>query len=497
MLSVFHPLHPGNHPQAVATGARPLAALFGARLADVYCKQGQAAVAEQAVAVAERQVAVLAAAGLTSVEYCRAAVQLARAQLGVSSACSSVNKAVWLASQAAVGTCHELAAAPAASRPQQWCSALHAAALLLAAEAALGRGDRPAALQQAAAALVAANGGGACSAARHHRAAALLFLGQHAAPHPEGDGHLAIWGLGQANACPGAEAPAAPKGRARKAPAKQPAGRGRSKAAAAAEEEECPSASTTAVLQAQHLQHLWAALELSRGQLVTHRMAAAALAEACGHQGRLHLAAWLLHSSLGASMRLQYQLVLYSRQQQLAQRQRRGVAAGDSGGDLAAQQQQLEEVAAALEPGLDWHLVAQLAGTAEPPPAAPAAARGRKAAAPKAAAARTACDLAAALAALEQQAQQQLRAWQVELPGSTAACSVSVLPSSSGGSLLISRLAPAGVDGEAPPPLLVCLPVQQLSASLSQHPIRALRMDDDDGPSMAVSRCVWVACACV
>ena len=245
------------------------------------------------------------------------------------------------------------------------------------------------------------------------------------------------------------------------------------------------------------------------------RVAAALLAEACGRQGHLHLAAWLLHWSLGAAMRLQYQLVLYSRRQQLVQRQRRRVATatsvGDGGSagsdDLAAQVLQLEQLAAGLEPGLDWQLVLALAGggngadggaTSQPGAASIPPARSRKAAAAAAAAAGggrapagPAPSAAAALAALDEQAGLQLAAWQSALPAGTAACSITVLPSSDGGSLLISRLAPAsGSDrdggrndgsgsGPSPPPLLVCLPVQPLSASLSQHPIRALRMDVD------------------
>ena len=221
---------------------------------------------------------------------------------------------------------------------------------------------------------------------------------------------------------------------------------------------------------------------------VPRRAAAAALAEACGRQGYLRLAAWLLHSSLGAAMRLQYQLVLYSRRQQLAQRARRGLAGGT---DSAAQLEELEDLSAVLQSELDWQLVACLAGDAREPAAAAAPpARGRKGAAAKAAAAATPADPAAALAALEEQAAQALRAWQAALPAGTAACSVSVLPSSDGASLLFCRLPPAegGGAGDRSPPLLVAVPVQQLSASLSQHPIRALQLDDEPGLGESVSR---------
>jgi hypothetical protein len=475
-----------------------MAALFAALLADVFCKQGQLAAAEQAASAAEQHLAVLTAGSSLPLLYCSAAVQLVRAQASVAAGSSGgggVSKAAWHECQVAVESCQELAAA---GGPQHaWCSALHAAALLTAAEAALQRDDRAVALQHAAAALAATDGSATGSALRHQRAAALLFRGQHAVPPPATAGqHLTVWGLGQAGGGPGPPEASAPKGRApRKAIAKQPAGRTRGKAAAAAIED---GGSAVAGL-AEHQQQLWQALELSSGLLSMHRTAAGLLAEACGRQGFLHLAAWLLHCSLGAAMRLQYQLVLFSRQQQLAQRQRRAVSAtvdSGGGGEAAAQIQQLEQLLLWLQPGLDWRLVRQLAGCVpqEQEPAAAPAARGRKAPASKAAAATATPDPVAVLAALEQQAAEQLAAWQAALPAGTAACSISVLPSSSGGSLLISRLAPAGASGDAggaiPPPLLVSVPVQQLSASLSQHPIRALLMDDDGdaGSGAAVSR---------
>ena len=199
----------------------------------------------------------------------------------------------------------------------------------------------------------------------------------------------------------------------------------------------------------------------------------------------MHLAAWLLQSSLGAAMRLQYQLVLHSRRQQLAQRARRGLL-----GEADAQPELLEQVSAVLDLGLDWQLVGCLAGSSSETATAAAPARGRKGGAAKAAAASASGDPVAALAALEGQAAEQLRSWQAVLPAGTAACSVSVLPSSGGSSLLICRLpaAKGGAGTAALPPLLVAMPVQQLSASLSQHPIRALQLDEDAGPGEAVSR---------
>ncbi|PRW58029.1 Regulator of spindle pole body duplication [Chlorella sorokiniana] len=72
---------------AVAAGASPVAALCGARLADIYCRQGQLAAAQQAVAGAEQQLNALeAAAGSASTAqlYCQSAVLVARAQLDCS-----------------------------------------------------------------------------------------------------------------------------------------------------------------------------------------------------------------------------------------------------------------------------------------------------------------------------------------------------------------------------------------------------------------------------
>jgi hypothetical protein len=473
-----------------------MAALFAARLADVFCKQGQLAAAEQAASAAEQRLSAVAAGSSLPLGYCQAAVQLVRAHVSVAAGssigCGGVSKAAWHECQVAVASCQELATAGGAQHA--WCIALQAAALLRAADAALQREDRAVALQHAAAALAATDGGATGSALRHQRAAALLFLGQHAAPPPATpEQHLAVWGLGQTSNAAGPAEASAIKVRA---PRKQPAGRSRVKAAAAASED----VETAGAGLAEHQQQLWQALELSSGLLSMHRTAAGLLAEACGRQGFLHLAACLLHCSLGAAMRLQYQLVLFSRQQQLAQRQRRAAAAAYSGAGCgeAVQVQQLEQLLAGLQPGLEWRLVRQLAGCVpqeqEPAAAMAPAARGRKASASKAAAVAAAPDPMAALAALEQQAAEQLAAWQAALPAGTAACSISVLPGSSGGSLLISRLAPpgaSGADGGAvPPPLLVSVPVQQLSASLLQHPIRALLMDDDGdaGGGAAVSR---------
>lgn len=261
----------------MAAGAAPLAALCAGRLADIYCRQGQLPAAQQAVAGAEQHLAALEAlAGSSSLaqQYCQAAVLVARAQLDSSSGKGTKT------CQAAVTSCRELvaAAAKAGGQPVAWCSALRAAALLQMAEAAMQAGNRPAALQDAADALTAAAGAATpCSAGRHMQAAALVFLGQHAVPAADAEQHLAVWGLGQPSSpssSAASEAPAA-KGRTRKAPSRQPASRGRSRAAAvtAAAADDEPASSSAAALQQQHLQHLWRALDLCRGQLATHRWA--------------------------------------------------------------------------------------------------------------------------------------------------------------------------------------------------------------------------------
>ncbi len=183
--------------------------------------------------------------------------------------------------------------------------------------------------------------------------------------------------------------------------------------------------------------------------------------------------------------------MLFSRRQQLAQRQRRGMGTGYAASELPAQLQQLECLSKVLQPEIDWQVVQELAcGGSTSKPAAASAPKGRRAPAPAATAGLQ--DLAPALAKLEQQAAQQLQAWLAPLPADTAVCSISTLPGSKGGSILISRLSPAACAGEPPlPPVLAVLPVQQLSASLSQHPIRALRLDDeaaDDACSAGLSR---------
>lgn len=250
-----------------------MAALCAARLADIYCKQGQLAAARHAVAAADLQLSSLEAAfgsaGPAQL-YCCMAFSVAQAQLLSSSGSKDGGKAC----QAAVASCRELAegAAPAGSRQRAWCCALLAAALLQAAEAAARQGEHAAALQHAADALAAAaEASTSCSSGRHLQAAALLFLGQHAAPAADADQHLAVWGLGPAGASSTAAAAEAPatKGRTRKAPAKQPASRGRGKAAAAAAGE--AASDSAAALQQQHVQHLWRAFELSRAELSTHR----------------------------------------------------------------------------------------------------------------------------------------------------------------------------------------------------------------------------------
>jgi len=275
--------HARSLMQAVAAGSAPVTAAFAARIADIHCKQGQLAAAEQAAAAAEQQLASASSADAQAVESCRAAVQLVRAQLGIAAAGSKVSKAAWLECQAAVASCREAAGAA----PGGWGHAMHAAALLTAAEAALQRDDRAAALGLAADALGATGTGStACSSLRYYRAAALLFLGQHSMGDASSDQHLAVWGLG-ATSSSSSEAAAdvvmeAPKSsRARKLAAKQPASRSRSKAAAAAAAEQddggtstassSGSAAVAAWQQQQHVRHLWHALELSRGLLSMHR----------------------------------------------------------------------------------------------------------------------------------------------------------------------------------------------------------------------------------
>ena len=283
----------------MALGSRPLAALAAARLADVLCKQRQLAPAEQALAAAE-----LLAAGLddrdggsssstggwcTPLGYCLATVQLVRAQLSAATAPAgggggaAARKAAWLACQAAAERCEQLAGS-APDSCSCWCRALHAEALLTAAEAALVlRDDRETALRFATAAAAGASAA-ACSGQRCQHAAALLFLGRHAESPQDGAAgqqqqqqQLAVWGLCPSPAGGAAWEPAdvaeGAKGggaRSRKAAAAAKpvvavgrGGRGKAATAAAAEDGGLPMSPSE--------RQLWQALALSRGLLATHR----------------------------------------------------------------------------------------------------------------------------------------------------------------------------------------------------------------------------------
>lgn len=219
------------------------------------------------------------------------------------------------------------------------------------------------------------------------------------------------------------------------------------------------------------------------------RLVAAHLASECGRSGYVHLAALLLHTSLGATMRQQYRLVLHTKLQQL---QRAGRAAG---ADVEQQRSVLQAALSQLGEPLEEVLVCQLAGQGAAVPALPAsqAAKGRRrAAAPAAPNPAPAQDL---LAALDQQAEAALRRWMAALPEGTVVCSLGSAPSSStsssrdpGGAsehLVISRLA----TGAAP--VILQLPAPEaLAAGAAQHPIRALSLDPEDSAARSSSR--WV-----
>lgn len=270
-----------------------MAAVLSARLADIYCKQGELAAAEQAATSAEQQLTAMRdRCNALAPAYCQAVVQLVRVQLSVTAACGSPGKTVWQGCVAAVSTCQELADAASAEGSAAgavgWCTALHATALLISAEVAWQREDAATAVDLATAALAAAKAGGACSALRYQQAAALVFLGQHAAPHTA-DGqmqHPTVWGLGGStgrSSAAAAEAVPTVKSRARRAPARQPASRSRGRSRTAVPEEDDvvtnsaaagqtdSGAAAAMAMQQQHVQHLWQALALSRGLLPVHR----------------------------------------------------------------------------------------------------------------------------------------------------------------------------------------------------------------------------------
>ena len=216
------------------------------------------------------------------------------------------------------------------------------------------------------------------------------------------------------------------------------------------------------------------------------RVAAAHLAAECGRAGQPHLAALLLHASLGATMRQQYRLVLYTKLQQLQQRAGRAAASAPG-----SQQEEQQEQCAALESALqqlcdplDAQLLRQLAGweaAGQASQAAAPAAKGRRRGAGAAAAAT--ClppEPVALVAALEAQAEEALGRWVGSLPQGTVVCSLSSQPglSIAGGRderLVVSRIA-AGA-----PPLVLQLPVpaEEAGGGLAQHPIKALSMEPE------------------
>jgi separase len=464
--------------QAAAAGAPLLCAAFGVRLADTWHKQGQPVLAAEALdsAAARLAAAPAAAAAGAAGRRCGAEAACLRARLHLSaSALAQARLACDIALEAAEQA-EELAGAGAGA-------ALVAQARLAGAECLAARGEAAAALEQAGAALEALGSEPCCLSGRVARVQLLLFLASHgagdSAAAPPLD-RLRVWGvvaLGDASS--GA------------APAKRAAGGGRG-----ARAQEAPSSGDAGADVV--WTHLWAAYELSGDLPHLQRLAAARLAELCGARGRLHLAAALLHGSMGATMQLQHRLVLHTRAAAAAQRRRRG-AEPDAGAEAAT-----AAAARALPAGLDPELVRLLArggdasSAAAAAPAARQGRRGGKAAAPAPppapAPAQDAAAVDAALEALDAQAAATLSAWLASLPAGTAACTLGVHPRS-----LPTSLAPMPGGPAAPPPpwgdrvvvsrlqagrapLLVELPVAALQAGgpSSHHPIRALRLDDEE-----------------
>eukprot|EP00887_Chlorella_sp_A99_P003555 scaffold7.g3555.t1 len=460
----------GAEHLAASAGCCVLAAFFSAKLADIACNQGDAERAQQLAAAAaqELECAAQGAAPSLAGQFCAAELAVVQARV---TAAAGDGKAALKGSQAAIACCSALltvAGARAGCAAGPAAAVLHSRALLCAAECLAGDGDAVRARQQAHAALSTVDGALPCSATRYWQAAALLFLSELnaalAEPHPTS---VAVWGLwtGSTDAAQTQQA-------AKPARGGRTVARGRSRAAAAEQREAEAAAAGDGVVE--QALGLWQALALSRELPVLHRRAAAALAMACGRQGRLHLAALLLHLGQGSAMRLQYRLVLHTKTWQAAQRQRRGgeVAAA------AAQMREHAEVAAVLEAGLDWEAVQQLGAGAAAFPAPEAAApsgRGRRGATAGrgARAAVTAPPMQELLAALDSQAERALEHWMDALPADAAVCSMAV--GAGGGSIVVCRLVPGGSL-----PLVVSLPAAPLSASLSQHPIRALSMGDEE-----------------
>lgn len=446
----------------MAIGSHLLAAWCASKLASVYCKQRQLKRMEQAVEAATHELESVGSAASLAAQLCHGELAAAAAEAALAAGDA---KTAWQRSQAAIREAKQLAAT-AGGAVSGHAAALHARALLAASACAAAEDNVSSARSHAAAALEATKNSMACSTALFWQAAALVCLAEVAedvvVPSTL---QLAIWGLSPAAASP---SPVAKSARGSRGTGRT-ASRGRSMEAT--EQPDGDGASPGA--GGRRARWLWQALALARELPSLIKRAASLLAEVAGKAGRLHLAALLLHLSLGGAMRLQYRLVLHTKARQLVIRAARGAEVPGS----AMQRRELHELLELLNAGLDWQAVQQLGSEADGAPAAPA--RGKKAVAGGAARATIANagsqpPNSELLAALDAQAEQALRSWMAALPAGTA---VVALGTGCGGTSIVAcRLEPGG----ASVPLLMSLPAHPLSASLSEHPIRALRMDDDE-----------------
>ena len=267
--------------QAVSVGSHVLAASFASKLASIHCNQGHLERAQAAVEAAGQQLGAAGQGASFAAQLCHAELAAACAQAALMSGGS---KEAWQQCRAAVASSTKAVALVAADglpgRSAGAAAALHARALLTAAQWLAAQGDTRAAREQGEAALAAVAQVPPCSSSCYWQAAALLFLAEHAvaggpavAPQPAA-APLAVWGLPPAasrtSADPKPAVPANAAARAGRLGTRAAAVRSRGKQAAAAEpdqQQQQPDSGSSVgcpVDEAERWQRLWAAFALSR-----------------------------------------------------------------------------------------------------------------------------------------------------------------------------------------------------------------------------------------
>ncbi|GAB4818181.1 hypothetical protein N2152v2_005227 [Parachlorella kessleri] len=437
---------------AVSIGAALLAAAFRVHLADIYSKQGNVELARQALRPVGSLIETAGSKPSPTALCCLlgAEAEVAEARMSLSSLDSP---AAWEHCQAAVDLC--LRAGTDGQADLEACEELacylastHAASLLVGAEcrARLGDSQAVAQLAQQACEVLGPHAPSRSNGTQQQqRAMALLALAlQPALAAPKQQGPILVWGLQPAPISDASQDSARPS-RAKAAAAKKVAGRaGRVKPLAME-----PAADSNLGSRGSRMQQLWQAYWLTKEIPHLHRVVGPHLAKECAQAGYLHLAALLLHLSLGATLRQQYRLVLHTKLQQQQHQQHKAGTNGEpdiacSGASLGigssqarstddcSTQQTLQVALEQLVDPLDHRQVGQLAGLPAALPAEqqqqqPARARRRPQAERQEQldAAGQELSQAALLLQLEQQAAVGLQQWLMALPEGTVVCSAS------------------------------------------------------------------------